>query len=189
MSKYTQKAIMKTFLEMLEYKSLDKITIKDIIEKEEINRNTFYYYFDDIYDLIDKIFEAELNDVLKMTKEDSSFYDAYVRNAAIIFDHKQAISHIYHSKSSEIVRQYIEKVTTVFVERFVRKEAEGRHLSEEGVEFITFFYSSAIVASTLRWVEEGMPSYRENFLKTVSSSFESTIQNMIQNYIGSENKI
>ena len=32
---------------------MDKITVKDIVEECGINRNTFYYYFADIYDLID----------------------------------------------------------------------------------------------------------------------------------------
>ena len=45
MAKFTKKAIMYEFMSILEVKSLDKITVKDICERCEINRNTFYYYF------------------------------------------------------------------------------------------------------------------------------------------------
>lgn len=42
MSKFTKLRIMDTFLELLNKKSLDKLTVKDIIETAEVNRNTFY---------------------------------------------------------------------------------------------------------------------------------------------------
>ena len=45
MAKFTRKAIMQTFLHILKNKPLDRITVKDICEQCEINRNTFYYYF------------------------------------------------------------------------------------------------------------------------------------------------
>ena len=31
---------------------LDKITIKDLVEICGVNRQTFYYHFDDVYDLL-----------------------------------------------------------------------------------------------------------------------------------------
>lgn len=186
MEKYTKRAIMGTFLDMLEYKSLDKITVKDIIEKEEINRNTFYYYFKDIYDLIDQIFEAEMKRVLSEMDETSTFEEEYKRVASILIQRKHAIEHIYHSKSKEILRTYIEKTTGRLVECFVRKEAEGSGISEKGIQFVTFFYSSAIIGNSMHWLEEGMPSYRSEFLHLVSTSFASTVKVMIKNYIETE---
>ena len=48
MSKFTRQAIMYSMLKLLQEKSIDKITVKDICEMCEINRNTFYYYYSDI---------------------------------------------------------------------------------------------------------------------------------------------
>lgn len=183
MAKYTRLAIMNTFMDQLQYKSLDKITVKDIIENAEINRNTFYYYFNDIYDLIDQIFKEELDRFLSESDEDCSFYDEYLKAASIILNHKTAIVHIYHSKSKEILNIYIEKTCNAFIGRFVRKDAEPFHLSEEGIDYITYFYSSAITAHTLRWIEQGMQSYRDEFIKIMSTSYEATVHDMIRNYL------
>ena len=60
MSKATTKfAIAFAFKELLLEKSIDKITINDITEKCGINRQTFYYHFHDVYELIEWICETD----------------------------------------------------------------------------------------------------------------------------------
>lgn len=186
MAKYTRIAIMNTFMDLLEHESLDKITVKDIIEIAEINRNTFYYYFNDIYDLLDQIFEEELNKVLSTVNEDCTFYEEYVRTGSILINHKKAIIHIYQSKSKEIVEGYLQKTTEEVVRRFVKRAARQYEISEEGIQFITCFYSSALVGNAMHWIKEGMPAYRKDFMKMVSTSYEATIDDMIRNYVKCE---
>ncbi len=41
-------AIKEAFMRLLNRKPLDKITVKEIVEECGINRNTFYYHYDDI---------------------------------------------------------------------------------------------------------------------------------------------
>ena len=50
-----KKAIMDCFLNMLKRKNIDRVTVTDICEECGINRNTFYYYFSDIYDVLDSV--------------------------------------------------------------------------------------------------------------------------------------
>lgn len=53
MARYTQKAILQTFQDMLEKMPFDKITVSAIVSNCEISFNTFYYHYQDIYDLLD----------------------------------------------------------------------------------------------------------------------------------------
>lgn len=80
MATFTRKAIMQTFLHILKNKSLDRITVKDICEQCEINRNTFYYYFKDIYDVLEAIFEDEVRLVMDEANEGVTFHDAYAES-------------------------------------------------------------------------------------------------------------
>lgn len=180
MAKFTKKAIMYEFMEILEVKSLDKVTVKDICERCEINRNTFYYYFEDIYDVLNSVFVMEKESVLDEIKDKASFLDAYRRSAAIILNNKKAVIHIYQSKRGDILRNYLEAVIKDFVGRAVEKEAEGYHLSEEDIRYITHFYAYAIAGSTMRWIENGLPPYREELLSRIAKSFDVTIQDMIE---------
>lgn len=55
MSGFTKEIIAKTFTELLDEKSMSKITVKDIVERCGVNRNTFYYHFKDIPDVVEFI--------------------------------------------------------------------------------------------------------------------------------------
>ena len=57
MSDFTKIAIMHSLIELLEEKEFTKITVKDIVTRCGINRNTFYYHFEDIYDLLGQTFQ------------------------------------------------------------------------------------------------------------------------------------
>lgn len=48
MAQKTKQEIITCFFEMLNTQSFDKISIVSISERCGINRNTFYYYFEDI---------------------------------------------------------------------------------------------------------------------------------------------
>ena len=60
MSGFTKEIIARTFTELLEEKSMAKITVKDIVERCGVNRNTFYYHFRDKYDIMHWIFEQQV---------------------------------------------------------------------------------------------------------------------------------
>ena len=51
----TKTALHNTFLELRSRKPLEKITIKELCEKAQINKSTFYSHYKDIYDLSDQL--------------------------------------------------------------------------------------------------------------------------------------
>ena len=53
MSQLTRRAIIECTLNLAEKKPLRKITVKDIVSACGITRNTFYYHFHDIYEVLD----------------------------------------------------------------------------------------------------------------------------------------
>ena len=56
----TKKAIAFAFKQLLTEKPFNHISVNEIASKCDINRQTFYYHFDNIYDLMSKAFEYEL---------------------------------------------------------------------------------------------------------------------------------
>lgn len=182
MTKLTKKVIRNSLLELLKTKSLDKVTVREIVETCEINRNTFYYYYSDIYDLLEDIFQEETEKVIREEKPCTTFYEEYLRCATLILGYKKAIIHIYHSKSRNVLENYIETITKYLVRRFVQEAAQGYTMTEENLEYICDFYSYSIIGTTLHWIDEGMPPYREDLIRRGAQSFEVTIEHMIRFY-------
>ena len=61
MPSFTKKAIVASFLQLIGKKPFDKITVRDIVDDCGINRNTFYYYFQDIYAVLEEICQEAIN--------------------------------------------------------------------------------------------------------------------------------
>ena len=55
--KNNEKTILDVFTRLLEEKDLQKITVKEICEDAHINRSTFYNHFEDVYGVLEKMWE------------------------------------------------------------------------------------------------------------------------------------
>ena len=89
--KKTEQLIIKTFLELVEEKTLDKITIQDIADQCGINRNTFYYHFADIYSLIETIFKDHLATIEQMFEDGASWSECSEKALKFLVENRRAI--------------------------------------------------------------------------------------------------
>lgn len=64
MATSTKESLGNALKKMLTIKPIDKITVKDLVEECGVNRQTFYYHFDDVYDLLEWVFEEDANRTL-----------------------------------------------------------------------------------------------------------------------------
>ena len=65
MASFTKRAIIESFIRQLQNKPADKITVKDIVEDCGISRNTFYYHFKDIYEVLEEILRIREERVIR----------------------------------------------------------------------------------------------------------------------------
>ena len=64
MANGTKDALASALRQMMKVKPIDRITVKDIVEICGVNRQTFYYHFDDVDDLLEWVFEDDAERVL-----------------------------------------------------------------------------------------------------------------------------
>ncbi len=64
MANFTKQAIKAAFLELLDEKPLNKISVRDIVERCGINRNSFYYHFQDSPSLLGEIIVERTNELM-----------------------------------------------------------------------------------------------------------------------------
>ena len=101
MRQSTKQALSETFKTLLEVRTIDKITVKDIVSKCGVNRQTFYYHFRDIYELMEWTLE---NDIREYLSDISDFSED-----SLIIEWKESIYHLYqflYSRKKQILHAY-----------------------------------------------------------------------------------
>lgn len=180
MAKFTKKAIRHSMLELLQKKELNKISVRDICELCGITRNTFYYYYSDIYQVIEELLKTETDNVIiKELGCDDNFYEEFLRRYYLILEYRQAILHLYESKNRDMVSKYFYDVTENFVNKYVIKEVGEIRLSEDDISFITDFYTNSIIGTMFKWLQGGMKNSQEQLINRLSLAYQATIKSLI----------
>ena len=156
MLQLTKKAIVNSFIKLLNEKPLDKITVKNIAEDCGINRNTFYYHFSDIRELTVYTIDSQIHSVSELDFNGDSWVDSFVEAAKFVIDNKKAVYNIYNSLNRETVENYLNTVVFKVTDNFVSAKAVGIDADKSDIELIKDFYMSALVGIICKWLENGM---------------------------------
>ena len=156
MASDTKNLIYYTFIDLLNTKPFDKITVRDIVEACEINRNTFYYYYSDIYDLLEEIFTKKIKQMLDSHKEGNSWVASFMKVAYEAYEHKKMIYNICYSRSYEYLENYMYRACNQIIIDVVKHSAEGMDVPEEDIEFIASFYEYGFAGVISEWFKTGM---------------------------------
>ncbi|MEG0157627.1 MAG: TetR family transcriptional regulator, partial [Anaerovoracaceae bacterium] len=91
MAQTTKQALARALKKRAKHKSLDKITIVDIAEDCGVNRQTFYYHFHDIVDLVEWIFTREKIKAIDGKKMDESWQNGFLRAFTYVLENRAFI--------------------------------------------------------------------------------------------------
>lgn len=174
--KYTRNMIRNVFIEMLDERPFDEITVTDLVTRCEINRKTFYYYYQDLYAVLTEIFESELETVLGGVKEHVTWEEGIAQAMQIALRHKRAVYHVYHSMQRESLEKYLYNVAGEVMRRYVERQSEGIHASQGDKDIITQFYQSALTEMVLNWIGQGMKEDGLEMIIRIGQLFDGNIR-------------
>lgn len=173
---YTRKIIREAFIKMLNERPLNKITVKDIAIACEINRNTFYYYYTDVYVLLSEIFQTELQTVIDEYNDTLSWEESFIVAAKFALENRTAIYHVYNSMQREELVNYIHNVSGNVMMRYVEKVSNGIPASSADKKLISSFYQCALTEMVLRWISSGMKEDPDTIIRRIGQLFDGNIE-------------
>lgn len=167
---------------LLKEKKLNKITVQDIADECGINRQTFYYHFQDIYDLVEW---TCIEDTEKVLKENRT-YDTWQEGFLSVFDlakkDKTFIDNIYRSVSLEMLEQYLYRLVYPLLKNVVDEKANGQTVREENKKYIADFYKYAFVGVLLEWIRNDMAESPGQIVDRVSRIVGGAIETAFANF-------
>lgn len=172
---YTKKIIREEFIKILNERPLNKITVKDIASACDINRNTFYYYYTDIYAILSEIFQIELQIVIDEYNDTLSWEESFIVAAKFSLQNKTAIYHVYNSMQKEELEDYLFNVSGNIMSRYVEKVSDGISASSGDKKLIASFYQCALTEMVLRWIASGMKEDPDTIIRRIGRLFDGHI--------------
>jgi len=168
MAQTTKRALAASLKKLLQKKTLDKITVVDIVEDCEVNRQTFYYHFRDIYDLTEWIFTTETIKELDGKKSYETWQQGYLKIFEYIAENKYFITNIYYSCSREVLMKFLYDQTYKLLIDVIEEKAGDLKVRKEDKAFIAQFYKYGFVGLVLEWIGNGMKQEPEKIVEHLS---------------------
>ncbi len=175
MVQFTKKAIVEAFLELLNEKPLDKITVKEIVDSCGINRNTFYYHFEDIRALLTFVIDGEVEHVIAKHADVKSLEEGFIEAANFALNNKRAVYHIYNSVNREELERYLNSIAEEVMRRMVEGLDAVGDVPDLDRELIIHFYKCGLSGMVMAWVGEGMKANPEQLIRNLGDLLEGSV--------------
>lgn len=169
MANFTERAIKETFLNILNERPLDKITVKDIVEECGINRNSFYYHYQDIPDLLGHIIKEQADLVITEYPTVDSLESAMEAIISFAIKNKNAVLHIFNSVSRDILEKNLSDLCVDVIGKYVDTVIADQKYSPDDRRIIVGFLNCEFFGVTINWLNGGM---KDDLLKDSRRFFE-----------------
>ncbi len=160
----TKKALAQSLKELGSTKILDKITVADITEHCGVNRQTFYYHFEDKYELLNWIYTQELFIPLTADLDFENWPEKLVELFRYMKKNKNFFKNTIRS-SNNFFAEYMEKV---LVELFIKgiQDLDPYHpLTEQEQNISAKFFAYGLTGVMVDWTMQGMKEPEEELAK------------------------
>lgn len=171
-SLYTKKAFSEALKKAMKKKPFQKITVSELIRECNVNRKTFYYHFEDIYDLLKWTFEQEAINV--------------IRHFDLLVDYEEALNFImdYVEDNDYIINCACDSIGQDELKRFFRadfldiivtlidqmEEKAGVSLGQDYKNFLSYFYTEALAGMLLDGIREREHRSRHVMIQYISDT-------------------
>ena len=176
----TRKHLSVTLKEIMKEKDVSKISISEVAEAAGINRKTFYYHFNDIYDLLAWTLDDE---ALKLAETFDLTVD-YDKAIKFMLDYIEAnrlfVESVIHSRSRHGARkslyESLRNISLKVIDKAVKRKKA--YLEDEYKSFVAGFSTQAVIGTILYWIDN--PEYeRAKLEKYLVRVFRVTVENLV----------
>lgn len=171
-SSLTKRALAQAIKELMNEKPLAKISIADIVDRCQMNRQSFYYHFRDKYDLVNWIFYTELITELQNSPNKDEYEELknicrylYDNRAFYINALKFTGQNSFYEYFGEVIYQLLK---AAFTESFGNSDQS---------DFNAMFYADALRACIFRWLTSGAKMHPDEFVGKIRSALAISPEN------------
>ena len=139
-----KRQIADTLLQLLEKKSLEKITVKELVTICGISRQTFYYHFEDVLDVVDWWTRQGAQYLLEESMRTDDPRQALRIFVDYTTEHRKTLQHILASRWLEQMEMRLVQVFTTYLQDMLHRAHPNLAMSPADEEAFLTFYACGI---------------------------------------------
>ncbi len=166
--KYTKEIIKSEFFKLMTVKPIDKITVREVCEKADVNRGTFYRYYTDLYELYEITTEETLQKAYECVIELAESSENDIKKTLIGVCHVVKSNKEFcefavspNSGNAKIVERWIDKFLPLCIlqwnELFI-------NYTPEQLSIIYELISAGIIAALKHWINDDFKETEEEIV-------------------------
>lgn len=150
----TKHAIFKAFVELLNEKDVNQITITDIAKKANINLKTFYNYYSDAYEVMEEIenltVEAFINNMgtVEFTNMADFLTEIFIKFTETVNNDLQFFNLLFKTNNRSFLIVKIVEALKKYVQKRIE---ESNELDMRRFEVVSNFYLSGVLSVYMNW--------------------------------------
>lgn len=180
MTNLTKDLIKRTFRSLLEEKPLSQITVKMIVQECGINRNSFYYHYQDIPALIEEMVQEDADRLIAEYPTIASVETALYAVNEFLTENKKAILHIYNSVNRNIFERYLWKICDYVVDSYGEIVLKDREIDEFDKEILGRFFKSECFGIMISWLDQMMETDVQHMIARFCELYTGLVEEMIE---------
>lgn len=178
----TKRMLADALKEAMQKKSLTKVTVSEIVSACGVNRKTFYYHFEDIYDLLKWMLDQEAIEVVRQMDLVVNYEDAILFIMDYIDQNERLLKNLCQSVGrAELKRFFFSdfiEITRVIIDR--AQEMEYLSVSADFKDFLGQFLAEAIAGILLDWIENKSRRNRARMIEYISLTLHASIVGILR---------
>lgn len=182
----TKKVISDAFWQLLEEKPYNKITVHNIVERCQVNRNTFYYHFSDIPALAEYTIKEWAEDIIHDNCEFGSPISCITPIVQECTKRKNACLHLYRSAHREAFMRYLSQISGHIISCYIEQAAAGLDIPAQDKTILNRFYKCTFSGIILDWLDSGMSYDLLEFCEKICESFAGSGKSAFLMYAGNQ---
>ena len=156
MPPFAKRDIKNSFIKLLTERPISQITVKDIVEDCGVNRNSFYYHFQDIPSLLEEIIVEMTAKVIENLPEESTFEEKVTAALQEINLNKRMIYHIYGSSNREFYEKQLMKICEHVTRTYIRSREYSERVDSKDLEFVISYLKCELFGQLIDWLNHDM---------------------------------
>ena len=184
MPQLTKNAVSEAFFRIAAVRSPEKITVRDIVEECGVTRNTFYYYFRDVYDVIEDAFLSIASGIEEQSDPFEHLADTLGGFADFLYDHRSAMRNICAAIGRDAVKADLSRAVDHVLLTALKSQAKRYpSVQEQDLRLIAAAYREAMLGLLLDWLQGNDKEHPRKLLFRLTSLFDGVIPLLIQNAV------